>query len=310
MTVNKKVIIVGGGTMGADVSLVFMRGGYEVEIIESGKDRREFLPQYLSFQAKEFGLKPNNPVKVHEHLNQVDWPTVDLVVECIPEQLPLKQVLFAQLDKLAHPKTILASNSSSFPISQIAIGLSTAERMIGLHFFMPAHLVPCVEVIKGEKTSQAVMDELFQIMTRCLMVPVRVNKDLPGFLANRLQHAMSREAFSMIDQGIASPEDIDNAVRFGFGFRYLAAGPVMQRDHAGVEIHTAAGASIYPSLCNDAIPARCLTEKVANHHFGMKTSQGFYQWNPETIKKERERYDTILKAGLKIIQKDIEDICR
>ena len=217
MTAQKKVVIVGGGTMGADVSLVFLRGGYEVEIIESGKDRREFLPQYLSFQAKEFGLNPNSPVKVHENLNQVDWPTVDLVVECIPEQLPLKQVLFAQLDKLAHPKTILASNSSSFPISQIAIGLSTAERMIGLHFFMPAHLVPCVEVIKGEKTSQAVMDELFQIMTRCLMVPVRVNKDLPGFLANRLQHAMSREAFSMIDQGIASPEDIDNAVRFGFG---------------------------------------------------------------------------------------------
>ena len=311
MTASKKVVVIGGGTMGADVGLVFLRGGYAVEIIEAGSERRAFLPQYFEFQIKELGYaKPNHPVSVHADLNDVTWPSVDLVVECIPEKLPLKQELFKQLDQLAPAHTILASNSSSFPISQIAAGLKTTSRMIGLHFFMPAHLVPCVEVIKGEKTSQAVMDDLFQIMTRCLMVPVRVNKDLPGFLANRLQHAMSREAFSMIDQGIATPEDIDNAVRFGFGFRYLAAGPVMQRDHAGVEIHTAAGASIYPSLCTDATPAKCLTDKVKNNHYGMKTSQGFYSWTPETIKVERNRYDTILKAGLKIIQKDIEDICR
>jgi 3-hydroxybutyryl-CoA dehydrogenase len=140
------------------------------------------------------------------------------------------------------------------------------------------------------------------------MVPVLVKKDLPGFLANRLQHALSREAFAMIDAGIASPEDVDRAVRFGFGFRYLAAGPVMQRDHAGIEIHAAAGASIYPSLNNSPEIAYCLKEKVEQGNLGMKTGSGFYDWTPEKIIAEKARYDGLLKEGLRIIRNEIPKI--
>ncbi len=112
MTTSKKVVIVGGGTMGADVALVFLRGGYVVEIIEAGLERRAFLPQYFEFQIKELGYaKPDKPITVHADLKDVSWPSVDLVVECIPEKLPLKQELFKQLDQLAHAHTILASNS-------------------------------------------------------------------------------------------------------------------------------------------------------------------------------------------------------
>jgi 3-hydroxybutyryl-CoA dehydrogenase len=222
--------------------------------------------------------------------------------------LDIKQELFAKLEQYAKPEAVLASNSSSFPISDIAAGLKTGARMIGLHFFMPAHLVPCVEVVYGEKTSPMVGESLSRLMTACGMVPVTVKKDLPGFLANRLQHALSREAFSMVDAGICSLEDIDKAVRFGFGFRYLAAGPVMQRDHAGLEIHGAAGASIYPSLNNSPNIAKCLSERVASGKLGMKTGEGFFPWTSETIKVERRRYDDILRASLKIIQKELPEI--
>src|SRR5690606_36359331 len=166
--------------------------------------------------------------------------------------------------------TVLASNSSSFPISRIAEGLSTRERMIGLHFFMPAHIVPLAEVVLGPDTNPEVADGLAAFIRRCGSVPIMVRKDVPGFVANRLQHALAREAYSMIEDGIASPEDIDNAVRFGFGFRYIAAGPIMQKEHAGFDVHAAAAATIYPSLSNTAQVPAVLADKPKNNRLGMK----------------------------------------
>ncbi|WP_313462910.1 3-hydroxyacyl-CoA dehydrogenase family protein, partial [Achromobacter sp.] len=241
-------------------------------------------------------------------LDAVDWSTVDLVIECIPERLDIKQALFADLARRARPDAILASNSSSFPISAISQGLDTRGRMLGLHFFMPAHLVPLVEVVLGEASDNACADSLIAFMRRCGSVPVKVKQDLPGFLANRLQHALSREAFDLIDRGIASPEDVDAAVRFGFGFRFLAAGPVMQRDHAGIDVHAAAGATMYPTFCNADHPARCLTERAADGRYGMKAGEGFYTWTPETIAAERARYDRLLRAGLDLISAELPEI--
>jgi len=304
-----KVVIVGGGTMGADVAAVCARGGCAVQVVEPTTERRALLPDYFANTLTDLGYENRiHLLSVAGSLEEVDWPEIDLVIECVPERLDIKQDLFAKLEQYAKPEAVLASNSSSFPISDIAAGLKTGARMIGLHFFMPAHLVPCVEVVYGEKTSPMVGESLSRLMTACGMVPVTVKKDLPGFLANRLQHALSREAFSMVDAGICSLEDIDKAVRFGFGFRYLAAGPVMQRDHAGLEIHGAAGASIYPSLNNSPNIAKCLSERVASGKLGMKTGEGFFPWTSETIKIERRRYDDILRASLKIIQKELPEI--
>jgi 3-hydroxybutyryl-CoA dehydrogenase len=180
--------------------------------------------------------------------------------------------------------------------------------MLGLHFFMPAHLVPLVEVILGGKSDPMHAATLMAFMRGCGMVPVLVKKDLPGFLANRLQHALAREAFAMIEAGVATAEDVDNAVRFGFGFRFLAAGPVLQRDHAGVEVHTAAAATMYPSLSTATVPAAVLRDKVAAGKLGMKTGEGFYQWTPESAMRERKRYDDLLRAGLKLIAAELPPI--
>jgi 3-hydroxybutyryl-CoA dehydrogenase len=135
-------------------------------------------------------------------------------------------------------------------------------------------------------------------------VPVLVKKDVPGFLANRIQHALMREVWSLLDRGVASPEDIDKAVRYGFGMRYLAAGPVLQKEHSGLEVNLAASTYIYPHLCNDAGPPPTLREKVRRGEIGMKAGKGFWTWSPESIAAEKARYDRVLLQALRILRDD------
>ena len=302
-------VVVGGGTMGADVAVVLCRAGCHTTVVESNPERRDELPARVGQGLRQLDAADRI---AHLHtaaaLEDVPWQHIDVVIECIPERLDIKQALFAELEALARPDTLLASNSSSFPISAIAEGLKTANRMVGLHFFMPAHLTPLVEVVCGADTALDSAQKLHSFMRQCGMVPVLVKRDLPGFLANRLQHALAREAFALIDAGVASPEDVDAAVRFGFGFRFLAAGPVLQRDHAGLEVHCAAGATMYPSLAANTEPARCLSERVAQGKFGMKSGEGFFKWTPEAIAAERERYQNMLLAGLSLLAQELPPV--
>lgn len=302
-------LVVGGGTMGADVALVLARAGCRTEVLEPGQARRDQLGDYFTTGLDQLGASGRRGLlSACAALDDVDWHSVDIVIECIPEKLDLKQALFAELAQRARPDAILCSNSSSFPISAIAEGLHTAQRMIGLHFFMPAHLVPLVEVVLGERSATERAAQLMDFMRSCGMKPVLVRKDLPGFLANRLQHALAREAFALIDAGIASPEDVDTAVRFGFGFRFLAAGPVLQRDHAGIDVHSAAAATMYPSLAANTVPARCLAERAASGRLGMKTGEGFFSWTPAGIAAERKRYNDLLLAGLRLLAPELPQI--
>ena len=295
--------------MGADVALVLARAGCKTVVMEPAEARRKLLPAYFSQGMRDLECPQCvDRLSTCASLADVAWNEIDLVVECIPERLDIKQALFIELEKRARPDAFLTSNSSSFPISAIAAGLATAQRMLGLHFFMPAHLVPLVEVIIGAQSEVAHAKTLAAFMRACGMVPVIVKKDLPGFLANRLQHALAREAFAMIDDGVATAEDVDNAVRFGFGFRFLAAGPVLQRDHAGVEVHAAAAATMYPSLSAATVPSKVLREKVAAGKLGMKTGEGFFRWTQESAAAERKRYDDLLRAGLKLIASELPKI--
>ncbi len=304
-------VVIGGGTMGVDVAVVLARGGCRVTVVEPSQARRDSLGAQVrgNLDALDLGHRAQRVASV-ERLDDVAWTDVVLVIECVPEKLSIKQEVFARLVALAPADTVLTSNSSSFPISAIAGELPTQARMFGLHFFMPAHLVPLVEVVLGPGSDAAQAQALCAFMRGCGSVPVLVRKDKPGFLANRLQHALAREAFALLDEGVASAEDIDAAVRFGFGFRFLAAGPVMQRDHAGLEVHTAAAATMYPSLAANTEPARVLRERVARGHLGMKTGQGFFTWTPEAQQAERTRYDTLLRQGLALLAAELPPIDR
>jgi 3-hydroxybutyryl-CoA dehydrogenase len=301
----RSAAVIGGGTMGADVAAILVAGGWTAHVVEPDAAQRAALADRVATSCAQLGAPfAAERLQVHGSAAAAPWSAIELAIECAPEDLALKQRAFAELERLARPVATLASNSSSFPISEIARGLATRARMCGLHFFMPAHIVPLVEVVRGDATDLGVCEALVATMRALGKVPVLVKKDIPGFLANRIQHALAREAFWLVDEGIASPEDVDKAVRYGFGFRYVAAGPILQKDLAGLDVHCAASATTFPTLNNSAEPARCLRERVAAGKLGVKTGEGFYLWPPERVAAEKQRYERVLLAALEILKQE------
>jgi 3-hydroxybutyryl-CoA dehydrogenase len=295
--------IIGGGTMGTDIAAIFAAGGWNTHIAEPSDAVRENLPRAVKTSLHTLNAdEAFERIRVYAGIENVPWSAVGFVVECVPEDLSIKQSVFRQLEGLSRPDTPLTSNSSSFPISRIGEGLSTPSRMAGLHFFLPAHLVPLVEVVRSEQTNPEIADHIADVMRQLNKRPVLVKRDIPGFLANRLQHALMREVFYLLESGIASAEDIDASVQYGFGIRYLAAGPLLQKDLSGVDIHSKAAAGIYPDLCNTDRPSRVMTQMIAEGHTGVKTGKGFYAWTDDTVKAVKERYEKALLAALEIFK--------
>ena len=233
-----------------------------------------------------------------------DWANVVWVIETIAEDLEIKRTLFAALDGRVPAHIPIGSNSSGFPITRIAEGLATRSRMFNAHYFMPAHLVPLVEVALGADSDAALGEAVCALYRRAGKKPVLVKKDIPGFLANRIQHALMREALALIDSGIASPDDVDTAVRYSFGFRYAAAGPVLQKEISGWDSMARAAAEIYPSLSNTPVLADCVAGIIAAGHTGMKAGHGFKPWSDEQVKSERAAYEKRLKAAFDVLNMD------
>lgn len=309
MANRRTCAVIGGGTMGADIALTLARAGCATQLVETSDPVRQSLPGRLRAGLDALGCARRiDRIAIRASVPEVPWPEVGLVIEAIPEKLDLKRRLFADLVARVHADAWLTSNSSSFPISAIAEGLAGPNRFFGLHYFMPAHLVPLVEVVCGAASDPALAGQLAAFMRATGKVPVIVRKDLPGFLANRLQHALAREAYALIDAGVATAEDVDAAVRFGFGFRYLAAGPLLQRDHAGLDVHAAAAATMYPGLAANKEPSKSLTDRVAAGRLGMKSGGGFYDWTPQAIAKERARYEGLLRAGLALLEPELPKV--
>jgi 3-hydroxybutyryl-CoA dehydrogenase len=229
------------------------------------------------------------------------WAGSALVIESVKEDLALKQQLFAQLDPCVPAGVPIGSNSSGFAITRIAHGLPTRLRMFNTHFFMPAHRVPLVEVVLGADSDPVLGQRVCALFAAAGKKPVLVKRDIPGFLANRMQHALMREVLWLIDQGIASPEDVDLAVRYSFGFRYAAIGPVLQKEMSGWDSVAGAAREIYPSLCNDADIAPALQRLLDAGRTGMKTGAGFIDWTPEAAQAVRAAYDVKLAAASKLL---------
>jgi 3-hydroxybutyryl-CoA dehydrogenase len=223
------------------------------------------------------------------------------VIETVAEDFELKRELFALLDARVPAHVPIGSNSSGFPVTRLAEGLATRSRMFNAHYFMPAHLVPLVEIALGEDSDPALAEAVCELYRRAGKRPVLVKKDIPGFLANRIQHALMREALAIIDSGIASPEDVDAAVRYSFGFRYAAAGPVLQKEISGWDSMARAAAEIYPSLSNTDHLAQCVASLIAEGKTGMKAGAGFRQWSAEEVKAQRAAYEKRLQAAFQVL---------
>ena len=175
--------------------------------------------------------------------------------------------------------------------------------MLGLHFFMPAHLIPLVEVVRSVHSDVKQAERVGEIMSSLGKRPVQVKKDVIGFLGNRIQGALMREALWLIEQGVASPEDIDATVRLSFGFRYAAAGPIVQKEHSGWDTTCAVAKIIWPDLSNAKGPPPILQRNVDEGRIGFKTKRGFFEWDDESIAKERARYERALRKCLEIFKR-------
>jgi 3-hydroxybutyryl-CoA dehydrogenase len=232
---TRHAVIIGMGLMGCDIAAIFLAGGWRVTAVEPNEAH---WPQAVARVRSSIGQLDGDPAQAAglallAGAEAPDYAAAEIVVEAIPEKLALKQALFAQLDRLVPAQIPVVSNASGYRITDIAGHIATRARCANLHFFLPAHLVPGVEVVQGEHTDPAICDAVAAIMDGLGRKTIRVARDVPGFLANRIQHALMREAFSVIDQGLATAEDVDRAVRYCFGFRYLAAGPITQKGAGG-----------------------------------------------------------------------------
>jgi 3-hydroxybutyryl-CoA dehydrogenase len=300
------VAIVGGGTMGGDIAAIFAAAGWNVHVMSPSQKTRTALPGRIAAALAKLGAPAarTTAVRAHAALGELPWPHIDLAVEAALEDLPLKQRIFAELERLARPDIPLASNTSNFPIGDIGKGLKTCSRVAGMHFFMPAHLVPLVEIVSAEATDPAVAQALIGLMKALGKAPIWVKKDVPGFVGNRLQHAMMREALYLVADGITDAEGIDTAVRYGFGFRFIACGPMLQKEMSGWDTNYVVGKALYPHLYREQAPPRFLRDMVEQGRTGMKAKRGLWDWDEASIAKEKARIERALQAAMEILKSE------
>ena len=215
----------------------------------------------------------------------------DFVVESISENLEAKQTLFEQMDAIAPRETVLASNTSGLPITTLGERMVYQDRIGGSHFVQPGHIVPVVEVIRGDKTSDATMDCSCEIWERLGRITLRVHKDGPGFLINRLQHAIIREAVHLLVTGVADAESIDLAVELGLSPRFTTAGPLKQRDINGLKMHVNVATHLWKELGAWEEPLAYLQAMVARGETGLDAGKGYYDWSgqdPTAVRSEKD----------------------
>ncbi len=226
-------------------------------------------------------------------------PTADLVIESAPENMPLKQGLFAELESVAKPEAILASNTSGLSITDIALKCTRPERVVTTHFWNPPYLMPLVEIVKGARTSDEVVATLRELLQRCGKTPVVVKKDTPGQLGNRLQHALFREAMHIVQEGIADVEDVDLAAKTGFGLRLPVYGIFEHQDAVGLDLATAVFDYISQDLSNTRGVPEVAQRLLAEGNLGAKTGKGFYDWSKKDINEVKARRDRFVLEFLK-----------
>ena len=297
----KKVGVIGAGTMGHGIAQAYAQEGYPVTITDAAKSAltgvEDRIKSNLGTLARE-GLIPEKELEnIMGRITVVDnlenaVRDADLVTEAVFEDLPTKTGIFHEMEKFCSPECLLASNTSSFPMTQISSQMEKPERAIVTHWMNPPYLVPLVEVVPGEKTSEETCKTAHEILVKIKKVPVKVQKEILGFLVNRIQSAMNREVYHLVEVGAASAEDIDRAVVTSLGFRLAFLGPLLVRDLAGLDVECKVADTILPVLDSSTQPNRLLKDMVDRGDYGTKTGKGFFSYTPESIVeliKERDR---------------------
>jgi len=299
----RRIAVVGDGFLGHGIGQEFALAGYDVVLHDLAEAQLQKALHNIERNLEElasWGLAAHGQIPAA--LSRIRCTTAleeaaaeaDLVVEAVFESLHLKQEVFGDLDRLCPERTILASNTSTLMPSMLASATRRPDRVLVAHYFYPPSLLPVVEVVPSEQTSPETVATVYGLLKRVGKSPIVVRKEALGFIANRLQFALQREALHIVEQGIASPQDVDIAVRDGFGRRLAVAGPFEIAEPIGWDLELRIHGLLFPDLCASAAPSPLVVQRVEQGELGMKTGRGFYTWTPEDAEAWRKRMAAVL----------------
>jgi len=285
-----RIAVIGAGLMGHGIAQVFALAGHDVTIYDSVQATLDSAKARILTNLNDLG----DDRKAAERITPVAELAVavrdaDYVVEAVLENLPLKQTLFAEIEQHVRPDTILSSNTSVIPITKIMEGLKRRERALGTHWWNPPFLVPLVEVIETQWTSPQVVDFTIKLHAAAGKKPAHVRKDVPGFIGNRLQHALWREAISLVENGICDAETVDNVIKSAFGRRLAVLGPLENADMVGTDLTLAIHQTVLPDIDGRPGPSPYLEKLVKDGKLGFKSGEGFRKWSPEQQQALRQK---------------------
>lgn len=306
----KNITILGPGLMGCGLAQVFaMDPDAQVILRARSVDEGSLKPveDNLKLLVSKEALTQSEADAI---MSRISFSTdlesavkdADLIVECVVEDMEIKQNLFREVEQLCKSHAILATNTSVMSITEIAKKVKDQSRVVGAHFWNPPFLIPLVEVVKGENTSEEVMDATYDYLKKIGKKPVKCQKDVPGFIANRLQHAIWREALSIVENGIADAATVDEALRYGPGLRWPILGILENADMIGLDLSFNIQNYIVKHLEDSHEPSKLLKSLVDQGHLGFKTGKGYQEWSPEQIAASNNR----LREYLIDVTKDLK----
>lgn len=298
MAGKARIAVIGAGLMGHGLAQVFALGGHDVTITDSFATNLDTVKQRISANLADLGDDADAVNRVTPVADlAATVRDADYVVEAVLEDLPLKQKLFADIERHVRPDTILASNTSVIPITKIMEGLTHRERALGTHWWNPPYLVPLVEVIGTQWTAPQVIDTTMALHKAIGKTPVHVKKDVAGFVGNRLQHALWREAVALVEHGICDAETVDTVIKAAFGRRLAVLGPLENADLVGTDLTLAIHKTVLPEIDSRPHASPYLEKLVAEGKLGFKSGEGFRKWTPEQQQELRAKVTQHLKAA-------------
>lgn len=291
------IAVVGAGLMGHGIAQVFVSAGHLVTVYDPSHDALASLRERIGRNLADLGedLSAVERVFPVEELGEC-VAGAEVVFEAALEDLDFKRKLFEQLQLLAPADALLASNTSVIPITEIMRGLRSGHRAMGTHWWNPPYLVPLVEVVKTADTDPALAQRMFELLASVGKTPAMVEKDVPGFIGNRLQHALWREAIALVAHGVCDAQTVDTVVKASFGRRLPVLGPLENADLVGLDLTLAIHQTVLPAIDATPGPSPYLDHLVRDGRLGMKSGRGFREWTAPQQQDVRARVLTHLKA--------------
>ena len=297
MTAKARISVIGAGLMGHGIAQVFAVAGHDVTITDSAAQNLDTANARIAANLRDLGEDDSAAARVRTCADLADAVRdADYVVEAVSEDLALKQKLFAEIERHVRTETVLASNTSVIPITAIMQGLAHREQALGTHWWNPPYLVPLVEVIETQWTSPQAIAWTMTLHEAAGKKPAHVKKDVPGFIGNRLQHALWREAISLVEHGICDAQTVDDVVKASFGRRLAALGPLENADLVGTDLTLAIHNIVLPAIDSRPEPSPYLRKLVAEKKLGFKSGEGFRKWSAATQAALRTKVMQHLKS--------------